>query len=244
MKTARLWMALGCLGAAVLASSGCSIMRCSGSGPLQYSQLGDWAGIEPPAAPAQADRNEILLALTDVVDSPELGQRTSVGDATDPLMRGLAIKEKFRGIGPFTPGERRSDMLIYAQQAATARTFYGLSDGWGVRFLIGDLLYSKYGRSVYDASTGEKAGAVRTEMILPPVGWIRRRLVRPVNVMGDGGLRIVVDPARPIADTRYEVKDNSILLLGLFGWGRANDKWYIQVLWVPIPVGTVSLPKD
>ena len=45
----------------------------------------------------------------------------------------------------------------------------------------------------------------------------------------------------PLSDVRFNVKDGTCTLFGLIGWGRVNRRRYIQLLWIPIPVGSAEL---
>ncbi|MHC5034150.1 MAG: hypothetical protein ACYTFZ_03850 [Planctomycetota bacterium] len=80
--------------------------------------------------------------------------------------------------------------------------------------------------------------------MLSVAGYWRTRQITPVDRRDRGGfkgLRAALDPKTRLSDVRYEVKDGTILLLGTIGWGRVNRKRYIQILWIPIPVGDVKL---
>ena len=66
--------------------------------------------------------------------------------------------------------------------------------------------------------------------------------VIPSTPGGIAQLGVVIPPEVGPSDVRYEWKEGFQVLGGLLAWGRVNRKRYIQVLWIPIPVGNVKLP--
>ncbi len=49
--------------------------------------------------------------------------------------------------------------------------------------------------------------------------------------------------SRAPADVRYDVRDGNAVLFGAVGWGRVNRRRYIQIAWIPIPVGKAGPPR-
>ena len=54
----------------------------------------------------------------------------------------------------------------------------------------------------------------------------------------------IVDPEVGLDEVKYELKDGTSILMGLFGWGRVNHRRYLQLLWIPIPIGEVKSTPD
>ena len=72
---------------------------------------------------------------------------------------------------------------------------------------------------------------------------MRVRRVTPIGRDGNPGLHAIVDPEVGLDEVKYELKDGTSILMGLFGWGRVNHSRYLQLLWIPIPIGTVKSPS-
>jgi hypothetical protein len=84
--------------------------------------------------------------------------------------------------------------------------------------------------------------AARSVISIPGfgLGWSRVRKVRPVDRLDWPGLHAVTNPRRPLSEARYDVREGNILLLGLLGWGRVNRTRYLQLLWIPVPIGSAG----
>ena len=68
------------------------------------------------------------------------------------------------------------------------------------------------------------------------LGWSRLRRIEPVAPDGTRGLHALADPSLELDEVRYSLKNGNTLLLGLIGWGRVNRRYYLQLLWLPIPI--------
>jgi hypothetical protein len=109
---------------------------------------------------------------------------------------------------------------------------------WGCGLFIGDFIFSGERADAYDVSSRERVAAKTMNAFLGwGVGWSRLRQVLPVNARGEPDLGAIKDPNVDLSEVRYDVRDGNVLLLGLIGWGRVNHRRYVQVLWIPIPVG-------
>ncbi len=106
--------------------------------------------------------------------------------------------------------------------------------------LIGDLLFAGDQVNAYDIATQERVAARKTNIALSLIGYTRIRRVMPIGRDGKPGLHAIVDPEVGLDEVKYELKDGTSILMGLFGWGRVNHRRYLQLLWIPIPTGTVK----
>ena len=105
--------------------------------------------------------------------------------------------------------------------------------------LIGDLLFAGDQVNAYDIATQERVAAQKTNIALSLIGYTRIRRVTPIG-RGEPGLHAIVDPEVGLDEIKYELKDGTSILMGLFGWERVNHRRYLQLLWIPIPTGTVK----
>ena len=72
--------------------------------------------------------------------------------------------------------------------------------------------------------------------------WAERKAA-PVSADGDPILKSVFSADVDPNDVRYQWREGHFLWGGLIGWGRLNRRRYIQILWIPIPIGE-SVPSD
>jgi hypothetical protein len=109
-------------------------------------------------------------------------------------------------------------------------------------FVFGDWLAAGDTANAYDFSTGERVAAQKTSIALGyGLGYTRFRRVLPVSADGDLGLHALMDRRLGLSDVKYDLKDGTVLLFGALGWGRVNRRRYVQILWIPVPVGRVRL---
>ncbi len=241
----RSLLAAAAAAALVVAQSGCMFFAASGGGPLQRSELGDWAGMSEKAKPSPQGLESLIGRLKATPNRPFLGKYSLRGDAglfaanfneilDVPFtpVPGLIIKGRLNPWLRFVPGPQHGDWLYYDQRDAEARQFYASEDEWDAVVAWGERV------DCWDLATGERVAA-RAVISVPGfgLGWTRVRKVRPVDDTGLPGLNTVAYSKRPLADAQYDIRDGSILLLGALGWGRVNRRRYIQILWLPIPIG-------
>ena len=231
---------------ALLLACGCTIMMCDGGGPLREDQLGEWAGLRqssPPTTKALAANANELMAVKNRVfagkfsipaDLPifafNCGMVYEVPFTPAP---GLIVKGEMNLLWSLlVPGRQDGRWLFFHPKRSEGRRFYVVEREWGW------LLFGTDAANAYDVGTGRLVAAQRTDEVGGlGLGWMRVRRVLPVGRSGEPGLDGIVSPNLPFENIRYDLRDASILLLGLVGWGRVNHTRYIQLMWVPIPVG-------
>jgi len=235
--------------ALALAPSGCTFFACSGGGPLRQRELGDWAGLAPRAAPAAARLEALTAELKATANRPFAGRYSLRGDASYCSMTlgqildvpfgaapGLRIKGRLNPWLRFVPGPQHGDWLYYDESGEATRRFYAWEDEWDALVAWGERA------EACEIASRQRVAARRIDEVIGlGLGWTRVRLVRPVDSAGDAGFHAVAFTKRPLADARYDLRYGNILLLGLLCWGRVNRTRYIQLLWIPIPVGN-ALP--
>jgi hypothetical protein len=246
-------MLVALMAAASLTQAGCTFFACSGGEPLSRAELGDWAGIRelerPDASTLDYLREEDYWPPLSVnrwdVAGDSLGFSLTVpGDPWSvpftPLA-GYRIRFKLPHLLRLLPSVREGVYLYLPRHGSRAREFYAAKKEHGGGLILGDLLYAGYTANAYDAATHERVAAAKSTIVL---GWgllyTRYRRVLPVDEDGDKGLGIFAGGRASPSRVRYDVKDGTISLLGLIGWGRVNRKRYLQLLWIPIPIGTVD----
>lgn len=238
--------------------SGCTFFAASGGGPLKRSELGDWVGIREEALPEHEALSSIVKDLEYCSSSPLSGmyffkegpwasaQRgpawLNYGDPREiPFFpaRGLTVKGKFNPWLRLIPSSRHGDWLYYGPKSGS-RQFYASENEWGGGMLIGDFLLAGDQANAYDIATRERVAARKTNIALSLIGYTRIRRVTPIGRDGEPSLHAIVDPEVGLDEVKYELKDGTSILMGLFGWGRVNHCRYLQLLWIPIPTGTVK----
>jgi len=245
------WL-VGLAGAAllVLSAGGCTFFGAKGGGPLKRSELGAWAGISAQPVP-EAERLSALvkgLKLTALNpftgeyswDGGPCGASLGFGDPREiPFTpaRGMRVKGRFDPWARLLPGSRHGDWLYYAESRGDHREFYASETEWDLGALFLGYLLANDQADAFDVASRERVAAQRTDLFLTLLVCMRVRRVLPVDAEGRSGLHAAADPRKSLADTRYNLKDGTALLMGAVGWGRVNRRRYIQVLWVPIPVG-------
>ncbi|MHC4591482.1 MAG: hypothetical protein ACYS8L_02165, partial [Planctomycetota bacterium] len=128
------------------------------------------------------------------------------------------------------------------RRTGTAREFRASEDEWGAGLIVGDFLFTGEVANAYDWATGQRVAAESSLVLFGwGLGYNRIRQVMPVDASGDASLDGFEDEETAPTPVRYNVKDGTSLLFGLLGWGRVNRRRYVQILWIPIPVGKVKL---
>jgi hypothetical protein len=234
--------------------TGCASFFClQGGGPLKLDEVGDWAGIS--AAPSV--NPEQLKSAADKLRSQEdsifAGRVTIQGESwlyrmnwwIDPRSipflpaRGMRVAQNAEIWSRLIPSVRHDERLYYSESPGS-REFYAAEAEWGCGMLIGDFIAAGDQSDAYDVATGVRVAARKTMVVLTLLGYCREQRVLPVDSNGTEGLHALSDPKLDRSDVLWNVKDGTVLLGGILGWGTVNDTRYIQVLFIPIPVGTVK----
>jgi len=221
-RVAAYAMLLGLLAAL----NGCSFFHCSGGGPLTRDELKDWAGI-PDAAGSDAESLRLKAeSLREETAKPyELWVVHSRGESRFGLLPGTVDYER---------------MSWREIDGGGKVEIYSAGSTWGSGAFIGDIIAGGRLNNAYDLASGNRVAASMATIYGTPLGYHRKRLVLPVEntqpaenshtmLLGGGD-------NQPL----YNLKDGTVILGGLAGWGRVNHKKYIQILWIPIPVGKVE----
>ena len=257
----RKWLkrtALGLgLGTLLMTQSCARFLSAQGGGPLTREELGDWAGMAPRPAPDAWEMAHKIGELKQIKlpsFSPFGGEyaytqgphwlSTAIPDPWDfPFVPvpGYLVKGAFPLWRRAIPCTRQGHFVYYNPWRPASREFYASERQWGCGLFIGDFIWSRERVDAYEVSSRERVASQTMDCFLGwGVGWSRLRRVVPVAADGTRGLHALTDPRAGLSDVRYDVRDGSIVLMGLIGWGRVNHRRYVQILWTPIPVSTVS----
>lgn len=252
------FLALAAGGVLLLAQGGCTFFACSGGGPLKREELGNWAGLRawPEPAPRWLRRKLARLKTIKVPSfRPFAGEygytegphwlSTSIPDAWDvPLTPapGYEVRGTFSLWLRAVPSTRTGHWVYTPLSDGGGREFYAGETGWGFGLFVGDFLFSNTRAEAFDTERLERVAAQQFDVWLGwGIGSTRLRRIVPVDADGRPGLHALADPKKDIYDVRYQLKDGRILLFGLLGWGRVNHRYYMQLLWIPIPLGRADL---
>ena len=243
----KLWASVRVLAPVLFVlASGCTMFLCEGGGPLRQDELGEWCGLReanPPspqelaaqAAEVEKTRNRVFAGKFSIpADLPifalSFGMVYEIPFTPAP---GLIVKGEMNLLWSlFVPGRQDGRWLFFHPRRPEGRRFLATESEWGW------LLFGTDSANAYDVASGRLVAAQRTDEFGGfGLGWMRVRRILPVGRSDIPGLDGVVSPNLPLENLRYDLRDANILLLGLVGWGRVNHTRYIQLLWVPIPVG-------
>lgn len=259
MKAATGWVVLSLIALAAFATSGCTFWYGSGGGPLTREELGDWAGIPEGTMPT-ADRVRGLLEQERWPAFSFSGEFRMVGDASILYVQlpGLpynmpfspAPNHEIRGRFPYwrhlIPSARTGVYVFLPstdyRRTAAAREFRASEDEWGAGLIVGDFLFTGEVANAYDWATDQRVAAESSLVLFGwGLGYNRIRQVMPVDASGGDALDGFEDEESAQNPVLYNVKDGTSLLFGLLGWGRVNRTRYLQILWIPVPVGQAEL---
>jgi hypothetical protein len=152
--------------------------------------------------------------------------------------RGYVAKGTFPFWERAVPCARQGHFVYYDPNDPTRREFYARGDQWGCGLFFGDFVVSGERVDAYDVMSRQRVAARSLSCVLGwGVGWSRLRWVMPVDRDGRRDLHALADPKLSLDEVRYDVRDGTILLLGLVGWGRVNHWRYVQIFWIPVPLG-------
>jgi hypothetical protein len=258
MSHCRQTVTLLLVAAIALGSGGCTFFACSGDGPLKREELGNWAGLTPwpePAAAAMYRRIKTLKQIPVPTFRPFAGRygytegphwlSTVLPDPWDvPLtpVPGYEVRGTFSFWLRLVPSGRNGHWVYSPADGGEGREFYAGERAQGIGLLLGDFLYSASRAEAFDTQRLDRVAARQMDVPLVYGLWSTRvRSILPVDDEGRPGLHALRDPELDPYDARYELKDGRIWLLGLFGWGRVNHRYYLQLLWVPIPLNRAGL---
>jgi len=227
------------LAALVVTQTGCTMYLCSGGGPLQRNELGDWAGIKDTSLPQGSQ----LRKAIDELKAQPIGLTL-----TDKASPGRTLIRKFRLTTPLWlrlfPSPSGSQELLYDASAERPRELLTVKQGWDLGAVIPAVAPGTFTgterSSTFIASTRERVGATAFGALFL-LTWVHHGDVRPVGKNGKTSLHTVAGANVDIDRVPYRVQSGSFLLGGIFGWGRVNRKRYIQILWIPIQVGDAEL---
>jgi hypothetical protein len=244
-----------------LSQVGCTFFACSGGGPLRRDELGDWGGI-PEGARPNAEEVQYLKDKREWRRGTFVTECRLAGDSRSFAFRipgslynipftpapGLEVRWRFPDWRRAVPSARHG-VLWYGKKpvgdvpSPDYRDFCAAEGEWGCgMFVFGDWLAAGDTANAYDFSTGERVAAQKTSIALGyGLGYTRFRRVLPVSADGDLGLHALMDRRLGLSDVKYDLKDGTVLLFGALGWGRVNRRRYVQILWIPVPVGRVRL---
>ncbi len=248
----RTWckrMCLAGLALAALALNGCTMfIFCDGGGPMARDELGDWLGLAPKPAPEPEKLAKLVEDLRQVKHAGFAGRYSLPGDAASLSLNffflfdipftpapGLVVKGRRNPWRAFVPGSHHGDWLYFDPDKRDPKQFYAAQDQWTALLVWGDRA------DAYDVATRERVAARATnEIIGLGLGWTRVRDVMPLDREERAGVHALAQPKVDPAKLKYQVRDGNIILLGIVGWGRVNHKRYLQLLWIPIPIGSAG----
>lgn len=237
------------LAALALSQAGCTMfVFCDGGGPMAYQELGNWAGLAPGTPPEAARLAELVEELKVVRHGGFAGRYSLPGDAAALHLNfllvndvpftpapGLVVKGRRNPWLRFVPGAHSGHWLYFDPLKKLPHQFYAAERSWSALLAWG-------ARSeAYDVATRQRVAARRVEEVIGlGLGWTRVREVVPLDAEEEPGMHALAGPKADPATAKWLVRDGNILLLGIVGWGRVNHTRYLQLLWVPIPIGRAS----
>lgn len=233
----------------LVAFCGCSFFLADGGGPLRREELAEWVGIPREPLLEEGSLDALLRRLRYCGQRPLAGE-FSLREGSWLARAGICLP----GRAPFTPacgyqvrgrqrpalwllpGRRRGEWLFHNPTGQPWRQFVATEGGWGLGLWVGDLAVGWRHASARALDSLARVAASRQEFVLAPFGYVRCSRVLPVGVDARPGIHALAHPRMELADVRYDVRDGTILLGGILGWGRVNHRRYVQVFWLPIPL--------
>lgn len=211
--------AVVCCLAPLLCGAGCTTLLMDGNGPMDYRQT-KLASLSPLANAAQLTASGDVKHLA-AGKSCFLNVGQSFGKAFS-----------FRRVNEFLAG-RRED----------GNVFLACRNYWFPLFLLDDIV------TLYDAN-GAPLAVMSSFGFLDMVGLVYKR-VSYTRAVDDRkherfytGFRTIWGLPKYIGDPqqarqrKYIEKEAWVVLLGVFGMGDVNGRRYMQLLWIPIPIGS------
>jgi len=231
-----------------LAQSGCTMFMCDGGGPMDRKELGDWLGLEALPAPEPQKLAALVEDLKHVKHAGFAGRYSLPGDAASLSLKlfflfdipftpapGLIVKGRRNPWLSFVPGGQEGNWLYFDPDNPKKKQFYAAQKQWDALVVWSDRT------DAYDVATRERVAARRADEVVGlGIGWVRVREVVPLDQNEAAGVHALASPKVDPAEIKYLVRDGSIVLLGIVGWGRVNHTRYLQLLWIPIPMGKAT----
>ena len=224
-----------------LAQAGCTFFTSRGGGPLARAELGDWAGIPIRPLPERRQAGKIVARLERCLNDPFSGEYVHRDGVWHAPTRGATVRWEGHPWLFVRPGARYADVLCLGPTLKDTRKLLGTADGWGLGLYVGDFVHAWRQLTLADVATQEPVAVRRVEVIGTALGYVRTREVWPAAANGKPSIRAALHPGKPLSDVRYGVRDGTTLAGGLIGWGRVNHTRYVQVLWLPIPLGPAGV---
>jgi hypothetical protein len=222
-----------------LAAAGCSTISLrEGEDPLFTDELPEWAR-----------RVETSMPPGDLLEKAAAGieakppKRDSMFTLHTPWNRGASyLNQSICGLGEYDPGDllppphrRRGHLLLWDGIPGHRFLYYKGAGGAAFPPFAAD---AEAEVCCFDSGSSHPIPIHRGGIFLsPPYSCIWS--TRPAGLPLEDFLRGTVARENDGDPGSYRVEETHILLCGLFCWGRVNRTRYIQVLWIPIPVGRV-----
>jgi hypothetical protein len=120
------------------------------------------------------------------------------------------------------------------------RIFYAETYGWDAGLVLSQWGLAGSHLQVYEPASGKQVGFSSEQTLLPPFLWFRVNRLMP----GDDGdnLGELADPETGLDEVDYRWLKANCLLGGALAWGRLNRRYFLQVLWLGIPLWQADLP--
>ena len=209
----------------VLGLSGCNtILHCSGTSPYR-----------------QAESPKLTLEAADIPDVSVLREavarvttrRRGRGKEWDEVGEGLL--HKVTEAPPRGPGSQNFHWIAW-DEVEGHRVLYVVEQHSNEASLLVGESWSR--TDVYDADTGERLASWGRGGYTVLLVFAQGYLVKPAEIDGISAVRRLMSREIESVALEHEVREGSILALGVVGWGRSNHRRYLQLLWVPIPTGS------
>ncbi len=216
---------LGVLLCAIPLMNGCAFWACSGGGPMSKGEAYRIAG----RAPKQMTGSEKKLAMKlyrkcqDKSGFPEKKEQvsaTAVGKGLASMFT-LGLYLKFESVSSEKPGGLENSLYTYDR---------GLIPGYPIIWPWWSEWFT-----TYNMENGEELG----ELAIHGLGL--------GTCLGGYACEVFPESNRPRQfsypsnlSNKYTVKTAYHCLFGAFATGRVNHKKYLQVFWIPIPLGVAD----
>ena len=234
-------MSVGLLSAVVLLSSGCTFYLFSGGGPLTGDEIAGLRGILEPERELlkPADIREWAANLRTGTHDPAKGEYILKSDKDMGAIRlPFKLGDTFHAKGKHQTVGREMDesgWLYYVPRPSSSREFYAVKRVIPNNLSAMIAFYSSH--SAHDVATGKRVKHMSGFMVLFGLLWFSECALDPVDDAGERGLAVVADGSVDLAEAQYKYRKGHSLLWGVVAWGRVNHNRYLQLLWIPIPLG-------
>ena len=208
-----------------LGLSGCNtIIYCAGSSPYPLAESRRLT-LEAPDIPDVSVLREAATRVTT--------RRRGRGKDWDEVGKGLL--HKVTEAPP--PGQGSQDFHWIAwDEVEGHRVLYVVEQHSNEATLAVGESWSR--TDVYDAATGERLASWGRGGYTVLLVFAEEYVVKPAEIKGVSAVRKLMSREIESGALEHEVREGSILALGVVGWGRSNHRRYLQLLWIPIPIGS------